>query len=426
MPLSRATTQLPSYLIFPVQSLTMSSGIHPGKQRTDVISYRMGLIKHFLRDTNMPGIKNQAVQPPRQNLDIGKFLRQTKSKLRYVSSGSGGHTFRGRVRLRNGTPFYYAMKIVPFRASSHYGDETNAARPENAEINALCYLSQYVRTHNTPHIVCPITMFNTSIDAIQRLNLDKLDKKSKYVYSARKYDKFLEFLKQSKNQDRYLSSASVLISEWANGGDLLTFLKDNYKTLSLNQWRVIIFQVLHPLAVVHKMEPGFRHNDLKANNILIHVGGSNRDRVVKYNLDGQYFYVPDINLDLWLWDFDFSCIPGKVENAKVKTKWCSKINITTEKNQYYDMHYFFYTLFFHGFLKNFFKCRTIPQEMVQFVKRVVPKKARADVLRKGRTSLKEEINTPLNVLLNDPFFKPFQKQNPRNQQSELSESLTSS
>ena len=64
-----------------------------------------------------------------------------------------------------------------------------------------------------------------------------------------------------------------LISEWANNGDLLDYLRKNYKSLGLKEWRVLIFQILSVLAIIQAKYPSFRHNDMKANNVLIHKIG---------------------------------------------------------------------------------------------------------------------------------------------------------
>ena len=39
--------------------------------------------------------------------------------------------------------------------------------------------------------------------------------------------------------------------------------------MTTKYWRVIFFQIISVLAVIHKKYPNFRHNDLKANNILL-------------------------------------------------------------------------------------------------------------------------------------------------------------
>ena len=42
----------------------------------------------------------------------------------------------------------------------------NVKRPENAELLMLRLLSQFVKNKQTPHIVLPITTFNTSINRL--------------------------------------------------------------------------------------------------------------------------------------------------------------------------------------------------------------------------------------------------------------------
>ena len=57
-----------------------------------------------------------------------------------------------------------------------------------------------------------------------------------------------------------------------------------------------------------------------------------------------------------IWDFDFACIDGIIENNKVNASWTKKMNVSKKKNQYYDMHYFFNTLVSKGFISDFFNC----------------------------------------------------------------------
>ena len=60
----------------------------------------------------------------------------------------------------------------------------------------------------------------------------------------------INLLKDIKKE--YYDEVSVLISEWANGGDLLDYIRKNYKTMKIRDWRVIIFQLLSVLAVIQK------------------------------------------------------------------------------------------------------------------------------------------------------------------------------
>ena len=69
------------------------------------------------------------------------------------------------------------------------------------------------------------------------------------------------------------------MSEWANKGDLLDFIRRHYNKLTLIHWKVFLFQIISTLAVIQSKFPSFRHNDLKANNILVH-----KDKESKKNL----------------------------------------------------------------------------------------------------------------------------------------------
>ena len=82
------------------------------------------------------------------------------------------------------------------------------------------------------------------------------------------------------------------------------------------------------LAIIQAKYPNFRHNDLKANNLLVNkIGTTNMTSKFQYKINGQMYVVPNIGFQIKLWDFDFACIPGLIENSKVNADWTSKINI---------------------------------------------------------------------------------------------------
>ena len=201
---------------------------------------------------------------------------------------------------------------------------------------------------------------------------------------------------------------SILVSEWANGGDLLDYIRKNYKKLKVAEWRTIFYQILSVLAIIHARYPTFRHNDMKANNILIHFTDTeNAQDKFLYKINGQTYIVPNIGFQIKLWDFDFACIPGIVDNAKVDAEWTDKINIKPEQNKYYDIHYFFNTLIRKGFFPEFLTAEEIPQKVKDFVIRVVPEKYQSGkhISDRGRILINTEINTPDNILKTDSFFK---------------------
>jgi hypothetical protein len=151
---------------------------------------------------------------------------------------------------------------------------------------------------------------------------------------------------------------------------------------------------------------------MKANNILIHKIDKTRE-FHKYVVVRSSYRVPNIGYHIKLWDFDFACIPGIVDNIKVEAKWTKKINVTPEQNRYYDIHYFFNTLMRKGFFPQILTDTQIPQELKQFIDRIVPKKYQEGkyVHKRGRILIKDEYLTPNDVLMNDPFFEEFRTKN---------------
>jgi serine/threonine protein kinase len=389
----------------------------------DTIGFRLDFIKHLLGGKRLePMIDNDCadtealVTHHEHNSDSDckdtrcilkkKVLKFDKSidaiggKLVYIKSGTTGHTFKGMTNPEDEEKsINYAVKVVAYPKKEGYGGINDITRPENAELFMLRILSYFVINGQTPHVVLPISTFNTSIKPF--LNLTK----NGFISSNnKKYEEFLDRYKKGE----YYEEVSILISEWANGGDLLDYLRNNYQSMTIRQWRVIFFQLLSVLAVIQKKYPGFRHNDLKANNVLIQkIDMRNKNNKFKYKINDKDYIVPNIGIQIKIWDFDFACIPGIVENAKVNTSWCKKINIVPERNRYYDVHYFFNTLTKKGFLPQFYDSDEIPQKVKEFVKRVVPEEYSDGkyVANRGRILINKELTTPDLLLKTDPFFE---------------------
>jgi len=343
-------------------------------------------------------------------MDFNKLIQDIGGKLLYIKSGTTGHTFKGIIYDNDGISeiLNYAVKVVAYPIRENYGDVNDVKRPENAELMMLRVLSYFVVNCQTPHIVLPIGTFNTCIKPFIALAKNK-------IIDNKKYDQFIKRYRQSE----YHEDVSILISEWANGGDLLDYVRNNYKTMVLKDWRTIFFQIISVLAVIQNKYPGFRHNDLKANNLLVQkidCRKKNNYFLYKLNIDKKkYEYlVPNIGIHIKLWDFDFACIPGIVENSKVSSDWTDKINVKPVQNRYYDLHYFFNTFTKKGFFPEFWDAKEIPQSVKQFVKRIVPEKfSKIDsdnnnkpqlITDRGRILSNEEYVTPASILINDSFF----------------------
>jgi hypothetical protein len=339
---------------------------------------------------------------PKKYVDFSKAINDLGGKLLYIKSGSTGHTFKGvHPPPNNENKQSYAVKIVAYPKKENYGDMYNAKRPENTELLMIRLLSNLVISKQTPHIVLPITTFNTSIKPFLSLTKSNIVNNKKFEQFVEKYEK-----------GEYYQNVSILVSEWANGGDLLDYLRKNYKIMKVKHWQAIFFQILSVLSIIHAKYPSFRHNDMKANNILIHnIDIDETNKKYLYKINQQQYIVPNIGFQIKLWDFDFACIPGVVNNSKVDAEWTNKINIKPKQHKYYDIHYFFSTLTRKGFFPEFYTEDEIPTKVKEFVKRVIPPEYESGeyVSERGRILVDDEYTTPDKLLKTDIFFKCLRK-----------------
>lgn len=346
-------------------------------------------------------------------LDFKKVMQKIGGMLKYVKSGSTGHTFKGELPI-DGELVNYAVKVVAYPRRVRYGYVDNLSRPENAELMMIRLLSVFLVKKETPHIILPYGTFNTSIKHFTELIEEEVvDKDNKH------YKEFID----RYNKKEYHSQVSILISEWANRGDFLDFIRKHYEKFKLIHWRVFFFQILSVLAVIQSKFPSFRHNDLKANNILLHKC-KKKGTWCKYRIDKDMYIIPNIGYKIKLWDFDFACIPGIVNNAKVNAKWTNKINVAPVQNRYYDMHYFFNTLIRKGFFPQFHKKEFVDEEVRQFVRRIIPLKYRKgdSVDKRGRILVNTEYTTPNKILRTDPFFEEFRNKKIRQDKRKIKSS----
>lgn len=335
----------------------------------------------------------------KKDLNIWKFLHSINTKVHYVNSGSSGHFFKGYGY--DGRPLF-AMKVIAYPKSKNYQSIYNSTRPENTELLMIRTLSYFVINHMTNHLILPIATFYTDIQNmvfIANPGFQLIDKNEKY-------SKFI----QSYQNGKFEPKVSVFISELANKGDFLEFLRMNLKLLNSLHFKVFIFQILSVLAVIHTRFPNFRHNDFKANNILVHCTESifqPVDAILKvkrnnniYTIHGKKYRVPNIGFIIKIWDFDFACIPGVVGNIKVENeKWTHDLNIKPVKNQYYDLHFFLTTLV--SFIPDVLKY----SDFNFFYHNVIPEKFQNEP--KCRLQCDDEYVTPIQLLESSFYFNSF-------------------
>ena len=388
----------------------------------DSIPFRLEFIKELLNNNKLEPLidydvkeKNDnesydtRVELGKKNLDFSSVITEIGGKLDYIKSGTTGHTFHGISGDPKNPKYDYAVKVSAYPKKQKYGSMHDIRRPENAEIKMIKILSKLIINKQTPHIVLPIGTFDTSIDNFVNLIDDKvIDEDNK---------KYKDFLSKYKKGE-YFDNVSILISEWANRGDLLDYMRNNYKNFSPIHWKVFFFQIISSLAVIQSQYPNFRHNDLKANNILVHRINK-KNKYFNYRVVRSIYKVPNIGYQIKIWDFDFACIPNVVDNKKVNMGWTKAINVTPEQNRYYDIHYFFNTLIKKGFFNQFMTDSCVPKEAKEFVLRIVPKKYQKGkfVHERGRILINYEHTTPDDILKNDIYFEEFRKETKSNVKS---------
>lgn len=403
-----------SILLSSLQALSKSSRNSSSDDETKPTTSRINFVKNLLGDNKLNSMVDfdncttetaTSSKLSKKILNVKEIFSSMDVELKYLKSGTTGHTFKA---ISNKDPkVAFAVKVCAY-PKDEYGGINNLSRPENAELRMLKLLSYFVINRMTPHFVLPIATFNTNIlnfVNIPKKIVDPTNKKNEL------YKQFIDRYKEGEFED----FVSVLINEWCEGGDLLDYIRKNYKSMTLRIWKVIFFQILFSLAIVHQKYPSFKHNDMKANNILVDKTDNEKtpqSEYYRYNIPNNnvYFIIPNIKLRLKIWDFDFACIDGIIDNNKVNSDWTKKINITKKKNQYYDMHYFFNTLISERFFPQFYEKDIVPQEVIDFVHRIVPEEFRNGgkyVNKKGRIQVDTEYVTPFKVILNDPFFDKY-------------------
>ncbi len=160
--------------------------------------------------------------------------------------------------------------------------------------------------------------------------------------------------------------------------------------------RAMIFQVLYTLAALQKAFPGFRHNDLSTNNVL--VKKLSRPTLVSYAFGGKTYYV-NVAEFAALSDYDFTHVPKHpyLANERVLS---GKYKVDGRRNDSYDTHFF---------LKSVLKC--IQRRADEFPRTM-------DFLKRLRMRQEDRQNATVMrhmapaALLRDPYFEPLTRRPP--------------
>ena len=124
----------------------------------------------------------------------------------------------------------------------------------------------------------------------------------------------------------------LIVEQSSNDLDRITRQK-----LTGPQWYAILFQICHMLALAQYYVPGFRHNDLKLDNILVDVFPLIENTYYHYKMFDKDYYLPNIGIRIKMWDLDFACCEA-IKNQKVEDDWSNTFGCTSLPNPIYDLH----------------------------------------------------------------------------------------
>lgn len=242
-----------------------------------------------------------------RTLGSGKYSDAFK-----VWGGSGGCVVALKIS------YFSDSTIRSFAAHAQHGDRAgaHAARDKDAVSvsMAMATIARQLRLHAvSPHIVrvyCEADVRNLA-ERFKPLLRDRL-------------------ARLTSHQVRY-SHASLMELYTCN---LTHFLARYSPTDAV--LRALLFQVVYTLACLQALFPGFRHNDLSSNNILIKQA---TPRCLQYTFGGATFYT-HVSWVAALADFDFVHVPGHavLSNERILS---GKYGIAATPNDSYDTHLLF-------------------------------------------------------------------------------------
>jgi tRNA A-37 threonylcarbamoyl transferase component Bud32 len=158
--------------------------------------------------------------------------------------------------------------------------------------------------------------------------------------------------------------------------DFLEFVRRG-KMKSVREMKEMIFQVVYTLAVLQYHVPGFKHGDLKENNVVVYNRKNSPKGIVEYDFCGRKFRLNSktprmkiIDFDLAMTDENLNCkqpLPVGYETFKsnktkkkkkhvcdpYKSKSWRSHGLTSEYKPFYDLHYFLNTLLEYNTMPTF-------------------------------------------------------------------------
>ena len=345
----------------------------------DIIYQNKELSKNIIRlDKKYSDLDNLI---PNDVVDIYDFIDCID--IQYINHGECGIIFLCRP---SNTSEIYVMKYCPDHGNN-YGNNDDIMKPNNVEIIIMNLLFTNFEDSDKIYFIKPIMSFQVDM-------LESIELLFKFIPKQVK-QKYNDMFNYKPN-----TNASIIIMEYCEDGTIYEWLLENHDTISTREWSTILFHILYTLAIIQQKYPSFRHNDLRLQNVLI----KSYDSDITHTINGYKFSPYNIGVIPKICDFDWCTILDLVDNNKIPDDSDNMYHISSQENKYYDMHYFINIFVFMVKSAGIH----VPKEIIQFAKRVIPKKYKIIYDRQEKNYQRidvDEFTTPLNVICNDPLFE---------------------
>ena len=176
-------------------------------------------------------------------------------------------------------------------------------------------LSQLVLSKKTNHIQLPIMNIDVKFNEIEHLINNDLS------YSN---------IKKDISNGKLLDTCCLHLKEhFFKSISLEEYLKNNKC-----DYKPLFFQIIYTLAVIQNEFEGFRHNNLKLNNIFVYLK-KNSDSYIEYEgIKKDKFYVKNPGFDIKITNFENAVIPKFYGTSNYDNPL---IKFADQPNQYYDL-----------------------------------------------------------------------------------------
>jgi serine/threonine protein kinase len=208
----------------------------------------------------------------------------------------------------------------------------------------------------------------------------------------------------------------MALETWAAHSDFVWIYRNIEDEMWLDVTRQALFQVIFTLACLQQLFPGFRHNDLKADNVLLVPATGTRS----YTLLGRHFVMRDPRVDVKI--IDFGCSHANIpslSNALVVEGAYTDHGIGPNPCAMYDVHLLLWGLFkrigriVHPDARvnevSQFISRTLPPHLRDSASMIAPDNGMPRLTFEAQSA--SEASRPKDALLQvlaDPFFSLFQ------------------